>query len=225
MTCSLFYFLCCYIIMAYLMYVAADWWKHYDKLSLNLYIVFSMIFAPIILPIVTIVGIVFKLVSKRNKVKIRRISYDIGRNEYDLFYYLEIINVAWREIVEKIECTCDWIVWKFCHYTCKYKIQLEIQNCHKGNIKPEFSWLRYDKPFRHYIVQTMSGYDKKTGEVYFGKDYSCYGGFFFKFRAKRFADKLRDKLSSENIMVKEVYEKDNDYADVNVKVIVPEWLF
>ena len=102
---------------------------------------------------------------------------------------------------------------------------MEIQNCHKGNIKPEFSWLQYDKPFRHCIIQTMSGYNKKTGEVYFGKYYSCYGGFFFRFRAKRFADKLRDKLSSKNIMIKEVYKKGNDYADVNVKVIVPEWLF
>ena len=45
-----------------------------------------------------------------------------------------------------------------------------------------------------------------------------------------------DKFNNENItyrdlieeykrVYKEVYEKDNDYADVNVKVIVPEWLF
>ena len=134
-------------------------------------------------------------------------------------------KIAKINFVERIECACDWIVWKFCHYTCKYKIQLEILNCHKGNVKPEFGWLRYDKPFKNYIVQTMSGYDKKSGEVYFGKDYSCYGGFFFRFRAKRFAKKLRDKLSSENMMIKEVHEKGNDYATVNVKVIVPEWLF
>ncbi len=225
MTYDLIYFLSCYIIMAYLMYIAADWWKHHDKLSWNLYRVFSMMFAPIILPIVTIIGIVFNLVSKRNKVKIRRISYNIGHNEYDLFYYLEIIKVAKINFVERIERVCDWINWKFHHYTCKYKIQLEIQNCHKGNIKPEFDWLQYDRPFRNYIVQTMAGYNKKSGEVYFGKDYSCYGGFFFKFIAKRFASKLRDQLSSENIMIKEVHEKGNDYATVNVKVIVPEWLF
>lgn len=225
MTYSLIYFLSCYIIMAYLMYIAADWWKHHDKLSWNLYRVFSMIFAPIVLPVVTIVGIMFRLASKRNKVKIRRISYNVGHNEYDLFYYLEIIKIARNDFVERIECAYDWIVWKFCHYTCKYKIQLEIQNCHKGNIKPEFSWLWCDRLFRNYAIHTVSGYNKKSGEVYFGKDYSCYGGFFFKFRAKRFADKLRDQLSSENIMIKEVYEKGNDYADVNVKVIVPEWLF
>lgn len=225
MICSVIYFLSCYIIMAYLMYVAANWWTHYDKLSLNLYIVFSMIFAPIVLPVVTIVGIMFKLASKRNKVKLRKTLYNIGRKDYDLFYYLEIIKVARNEFIYKIENACDWIVWKFCHYTCKYKIQLELLNCHKGNIKPEFNWLQYDEPFRNYIIRTMSGYDKKSGEVYFGKNYSCYGGFFFKFRAKRFADKLRNKLSSENIMIKEVYKNGNDYATVNVKVIVPEWLF
>lgn len=219
------YFLINYTIMTYFMYIAADWWKHNDRLSWNLYRTFSILFAPVILPVVTIVGIVFKLASKRNKVKIRKILYDIGYKDYDLFYYLEIINIVRWKFVEKLEDICDWINWKFHHYTCKYKIQLEIQNCHKGNVKSEFDWLRYDKPFRNYIIQTMSGYNKKTGEVYFGKDYSCYGGFFFRFRAKRFADKLRDKLSSENMMIKEVYKKGNDYATVNVKVIVPEWLF
>lgn len=64
--------------MAYLMYIAAYWWKHNDKLSWNLYRIISMIFAPIVLPVVAIVGIMFKLASKRNKVKIRRILYTVG---------------------------------------------------------------------------------------------------------------------------------------------------
>ena len=99
MTYSLIYFLSCYVVMAYLMYIAADWWKHHDKLSWNLYRAFSMIFAPMILPVVVIVGTMFKLVSKRNIVKIRRISYEIGHNEYDLFYYLEIINIARNQFI------------------------------------------------------------------------------------------------------------------------------
>lgn len=226
MTYSLIYFLLSFTIMAYFMHVA-NIWIHNDKVSWNIFRAFSMVFAPIILPIISVVGIIFKLSPKRKQVVIRKISYNIGYNTYDLFFYLEIIRKAKFELSWSIEKFCDWVNYRFHHYTCRYKIQLELQNCHKKNIKPKYDYLMMKPGYYNYsIIKTIAGHDKISKEIFFGREDSCYGGFFFRFTAKRFAKKLRKELSSENIMIKNPYKEGNgDYASVNVKVIVPERVF
>lgn len=225
------YFLVSILYMIYLMYIANDYYIHEDKVDWNLFIIFSILLAPVILPIVFIVGVIFKIVSKRKQVKMRKIMENIvfknSHDIYDFFYYLELIHRGYFVIQENIENFCDWVNYKFHHYTCRYKIQLEMLNCHEKNIKEKYNWLM-QKPnsYQNYIIRTIVGYDKKSKEIFFGKDYSCYGGFFFRFTAERFAKKLRKELSSENIMVKNPYTDGNeDYASINVKVIVPEWVF